>query len=66
MEETIEKYTAEYKPEIWRAYSPEELASWVGLFAKRATMRTSKEKAISDLQDAQNYLVFLVRKIEGS
>jgi len=66
MEETTVRYIEEYKPDIWRAYSPEELASWVGLFAKRATMRTSKEKALSDLQNAQNYLAFLLRKIEGS
>lgn len=65
MEDTTVKYQASYKLEIWRAYTPEELASWVGLFAKRATMRTSTDKALSDLQDAQNYLVFLTKKIEG-
>ena len=66
MEDTTKQYEEQYKLEIWRAYTPEELASWVGLFTKRATMRINKDKALSDLQDAQNYLAFLVRKIEGS
>jgi len=64
MKENNVTHEKDYKSEIWRNYTPEELASWVGLFSKRATMRTSKEKALSDLQNAQNYLAFLVKKIE--
>jgi len=62
MEETTKNYESAYQPEAWRNYTNEEIASWVGLFSKRSTMRTSKEKALKDLQDAQNYLAFLIKK----
>ena len=52
----IAKHQADYKPEIWRNYSIEELGNWIHLFNKRATHRVNDEKARKDLHDAKNYL----------
>lgn len=63
--ESIKEHETKYKPDAWKAYSAEELASWVGLLAKRATMRATLSEASSDLIDSRNYLDMLVCKIQG-
>jgi hypothetical protein len=61
--EKIKKYASRFKSGSWRHYSYEELAQWVNLLTKRATHRTSIEKAHKDLDDAENYLEMLNAKL---
>ena len=51
------KHDTDYSPgDAWRQYSLAELGAWVDLLARRATVRSDKEKKAKDLYDAQNYL----------
>ncbi len=52
----IKDHDKDYKPEAFREYSISELGNWVALLTMRAGMRSNKEKAAKDLNDAQNYL----------
>jgi hypothetical protein len=65
MDNTVAEHEKDYIKEIWREYTVQELANWVGLLCKRATMRSEKERAIKDLRDARNYLYFLEQKVGG-
>lgn len=56
MSNPLEKHQKDYKEEIWKQYSLQELGNWVHLFHKRSGHRESKEKAKKDLYDAKNYL----------
>jgi hypothetical protein len=58
----IEKHQEDYKPEIWKQYTKEELEWWVKLLKKRATHRTNPEKRDKDLYDASNYEWMLKQK----
>ena len=52
----IEQHQKDYKEEIWKQYSLQELGNFVHLFHKRASHRSNLEKATKDLHDAKNYL----------
>jgi hypothetical protein len=53
--QALDAHQQDYKPQAWRAYTLQELGSWVHLFAKRAEHRSDPEKRKKDLQDARNY-----------
>jgi len=46
----------DYIPEIWKEYTIEELMWWVINLTRRATHRLNKEKALEDIENANNYL----------
>lgn len=54
--ESIKKHSQEFKDGSWRNYTFEDLGKWVHLLTKRAYHRTTKEKRVKDLYDAQQYL----------
>jgi hypothetical protein len=52
----IIKHELKYKPDAWKAWTPEECLLWERLFLKRATMRVDGSPGqIKDLEDASNY-----------
>jgi hypothetical protein len=64
--ESCEKHQPDYKANIWKQYSIDELGMWVHLFVKRAFHRDNKEKAKKDLYDAQNYLNMIQSYIDNA
>ena len=62
----IAKHQADYKPDIWRNYTIEELGNWIHLFNKRATHRTNNERARKDLYDAKNYLWMIKENLKST
>ena len=66
-EETpIDEHNKDYKSEIWKEYTGEELMWWVHLYTKRATHRNNKylDKIEKDIYDAGNYLWMLGEKLK--
>lgn len=61
----IDDHQKDYKPEIYNKYNHEELSQWVTLLVKRSQHRTSKKKALKDLDDAKNYLWMLSEKTKS-
>ena len=57
--ESIKEHSKDYNNNSWRDYEPFELGSWIHLLMKRSEHRANKEKALKDLEDAQNYLNML-------
>lgn len=57
--ESIKEHSKDYQNGAWRDYEPFELGFWVHLLMKRSIHRATKEKALKDLEDAQNYLNML-------
>ena len=55
----IKIYESEFKPDAWKDYTIAELAMWVHLLRKRASMRTNPDKALKDMRDAMNYEAML-------
>lgn len=64
-ESPIASHQSDYKPEIWKNYSLQELGIWVHLFHKRALHRLNKEKATKDLHDAKNYLWMIEQNLKA-
>lgn len=62
--EQIKKHSAKFKDGSWRNYSFQELGNFVHLLAKRANHRTDYIKATKDLDDARNYLVMMLSKLD--
>lgn len=62
--EEIKKHSDKYVSGSWRNYSFQELGDFVHLLAKRANHRTEYEKAQKDLDDARNYLVMMLSKLD--
>lgn len=54
--EVLKPHETKFKPGAWKDYTSEELRWWVSLFSKRASQRAEREKALSDLISARNYL----------
>lgn len=61
----IEKHKEDYKEEIWKNYSLQELGMWVHLFHKRSLHRDNEEKARKDLYDAKNYLWMIEQNLKS-
>lgn len=66
MADRLEVHQKDYKPEIWRQYTLQELGNFVHLFHKRAFHRSNIEKAKKDLYDAKNYLWMMEQKLKNS
>lgn len=60
---SIQEHEKDYNTRAWEAWSFFDLICWVRLYTRRASHRSSLEKAAKDLQDAQNYLEFLKETI---
>jgi hypothetical protein len=63
--EQIKPHAVKYNPDAWKDYSISELAMWVHLLRKRATMRTDPDKAAKDRMDADNYESMLRMHLRG-
>lgn len=61
----VKDHQKDYKHEVWMEYTNEELSWWVKLFTKRSQHRTTKKKALKDLDDAKNYLWMLTEKTKN-
>jgi len=60
----IAEHEKDYKPMIWENWTLQEMGNAVHFYAKRAGMRSNKEKAEKDLHDAQNYLELMKKKLD--
>ena len=61
----IEEHQPDYKKDVWKKYSIQELGMWVHLFHKRAPHRTVLEKQQKDFYDAKNYLWMIEQKLKS-
>lgn len=64
MKTPLDKYMKEYKTDMWKEYTIEELMWWVLNLTRRCTHRKNFEKAKKDILDATNYLWMLEKAIE--
>jgi len=64
--ESIKSHSGDYHYKSWTNYELSELGMWVHLLVKRAMHRSTKEKALKDLQDAQNYLNMMQEHINAA
>jgi hypothetical protein len=64
MTTSIEEHQKDYLPNAWEDYTIEELGQWILLLSIRATHRTSRDKALKDLDDAYNYLEMIKRQLD--
>lgn len=55
----LKEHEHKFAPDAWKDYTTGELAMWVHLLRKRATMRTDADKAAKDWADADNYETML-------
>ena len=62
--EEIKKHSDKYINGSWRKYTFQELGDFIHLLTKRAAHRTEREKAQKDLDDARNYLVMMLSKLD--
>jgi hypothetical protein len=61
---TIEQHEQDYQPQAWEAYTLAELGWWVHLLATRSQHRANPATKAKDLEDAQNYLDMMQRKLD--
>ncbi len=62
--EEIKKHSSKFIYGSWRNYTFQELGNFVHLLTKRAHHRTERDKAEKDLDDARNYLVMMLSKLD--
>jgi hypothetical protein len=64
MKTPLDEHMKDYRKDIWKEYTVEELMWWVLNLTRRSTHRKNIAKAKKDLYDAKNYLWMLEHAIE--
>jgi hypothetical protein len=58
----LRTHSSKWVGAAYTEYTAPELGNAVGFFAKTSTMRATREGALKDIQDAENYLQLLREK----